>query len=169
MIDLKFPHTLNERANLRRVAPDLAVGAALAPLLDGHRWSAVLDLHGPDRHWPEREARLGALAQHGPVLRMTFADATPIDAGVFSMARAVYRARRAQGPVLVCCFAGRSRSASVAAALLALEGGLAWDEAVRRVSLYDTRGKLLHAPHPVSLESARTWVQDRCSPIALAR
>lgn len=155
-----FPEWLHAGAetNLRHVHDDLAVGAATAPLREGFRWAAVVDFHGFDRHWKDREIELGALTTHAPVVRLPFKDCESVPFYVFELALATYRAAHDRGTVLFVCFAGRSRSASVAAAVLAVEHGIPWEEAVRRVGVYDVRGVRVAAPHPVTLGSAREWV-----------
>lgn len=153
MKDSPFPQYLphaDARANLRRVGADLYVGGATAILerpSPGRGWWGAIDLHG-GRHMEafRREPAFGDLDRF---LRAAFEDGFPVPDGVLDAAAAF--ARRRQGPLLVCCAAGVSRSATVAYAILRAEGRAGHDAALRAVSCANGR------PLPATLRSAEVW------------
>lgn len=165
MSDETFPqwlHTADTRANLRRVAPGLYVGSAVAVCERPARnrdWWAVIDCHGPRGVASvHRELRFGQLDH---VIRYAFEDGEPVPEALLVAAEVLYR--RAGGSVLVSCAAGVSRSASVAYALLRVVRELPHDEALERVACAGGR------PRPETLASAERWAARRLAELAALR
>lgn len=132
---------------LREVARNLYVGSALAASRVPCGVGAMIVVQCSDQCPPVHDA----LA----VLRVPFADREPIPSHVLRQVVVEARARR---PMLVQCYAGLSRSAAVAYAVLRMVDGLTHDEAAARVSHarehYDCTERW---PHPVTLASAKAW------------
>lgn len=139
----------DRRSNLREVAPNLYVGGMIAVCERPDRardWWAVVDCHGY-RVDGNREVRFGTLPR---VIRYAFDDAGPVPEPLLVAATALYR--ECGGPMLVCCAAGASRSASVAYAAMRVVHGIPHDEALASVSQGGG------GPHPTTLASAQAWV-----------
>ncbi len=152
-----FPQDLAPQWALRLVAPDLAVGSAQALPKIERAWAGVIDLHGAADTWPEREAAFARAAVHGRVLRWPAEDGQRLPTTVFDAALAIYESARAGGgSTLIVCLAGKSRSVSVAYALLRAVHDLSHEEALARVQLYPSA-----PPHPTTLQSAVRWVRSR--------
>lgn len=139
--------------NLREVHPGLFVGGEVAPRRPPQgRWALVVDLCG-------RALEPGApyvYERADMVLPIPFQDATPFPSGALDQIVETIAGLSGDGPVLVQCRAGLSRSASAAYALLR-QAGVPDAEAVRRVTVDASLGY----PHPVVLNSARAWVDRR--------
>jgi hypothetical protein len=139
----------SESINLREVAPNLYIGAVDSPGLA--EWAAVIDLYGSSR-----ASAASRMYRSVPVLlRWQFLDGDPVPRGLLEAAEAIARARLPEGPVLIHCHAGLSRSASVAYALMRVIWGIDHDEARHRIHLRSD------FPVPATLASARAWVQAR--------
>lgn len=152
-----YPQDLAAQWALRLVAPDLAIGSAQALPKFERVWAGVIDLHGAADTWPEREAAFARAALHGRVLRWPAEDGQRLPSTVFDAALAIYESAGVQGgSTLVMCLAGKSRSVSVAYALLRAVHDLSHEDALARVQLYPSLW-----PHPVTLESAVRWVRSR--------
>jgi hypothetical protein len=132
---------------LRQVAPGLYLGAEGAR--KRMKWGLVVDLYG---------SRLPVDTQY--LLRWPMFDGDPVSSTLLDAAVLLVRKIRdgRQGPVLVHCQAGLSRSPSVAYGLLRRLDGLTHQEALHRV-LVDTPGwgKLQGFPVPQTLASVKTW------------
>ena len=137
--------------NLREVAPRLFVGAEQAPLLAPRiKWTAIVDFYGegakPDRcTW----------YQHSAVLRWPFLDGDNFPVGCLDAVRSFVAGQIRDGPVLIHCQAGLSRSASAAYGLLRT-AGLSHEEALRRV--YASEPEF---PRHATITSAREWARAR--------
>ncbi len=143
---------VNAQAMLREVGDNLYVGGMVAVCerpSKAREWWGVIDCHGY-RHERDREIRYGQLPR---VLRYGFDDGDRVPEALLAAAEALYRA--AQGPLLVSCAAGASRSASVAYALLRVVRGYSDEGALARVRLPGG------GPAPVTLASAERWAQIR--------
>jgi protein-tyrosine phosphatase len=140
------------RAMLREVGDGLYVGGMIAvcerPSKTREWWGAI-DCHG-FREDGKREFRFGQLPR---VIRFGFDDGDRVPEALLAAAEALYRA--AQGPLLVSCAAGASRSASVAYALLRVVRGYSPEGALSRVKLLGS------GPLPVTLASAEQWAATR--------
>lgn len=134
-------------ALLREVAAGLFVGSALsAP--HAPKGSAVAQF---SRQCPPA-------ADAAITLRVPFADCEAIPSGVLYNAVAFARVHRGERPMLLQCFAGLSRSASVAYAVLRAVDGLDHDAALVRVAhSVDHFDRTVRFPHNVTLGSARAW------------
>lgn len=87
------------------------------------------------------------------MIRYGFDDCDVVPVALLVAAEALYR--DAQGPVLVSCAAGASRSASVAYALLRVVRGYSHEAALARVKLPGG------GPHPRTLATAQAWAEAR--------
>ncbi len=144
----------DQRAVLREVSNGLYVGGMIAVCERPHTqtdWWTVIDCHGY-RVEHTREERFPRLPR---VLRYGYDDGGPVPHDLLAATVALYDARR--GPMLVSCAAGRSRSVSVAYAILRVAEDMEHDEALRCVSLPgDNNG-----PAPVTIGSAKMWSDAR--------
>jgi len=144
-----YPRWINpdHEINLREVGPGLYVGGRKAP--GAMDWALVVDMIGQSRSPIYRYRYRDA----DEVLSVPMTDGDQIPSEALD---AIYRAvilNTLDGPILLHCQAGLSRSASVAYAVLRRLFGLSHREALRRVKA--------HADFPMSLtlESARQWVE----------
>jgi hypothetical protein len=149
----KWPRWIerDETINLREVAPNLYVGAEYATLHppEGQKWELVVDWYGSSKQYPSRVKRTAK-----KLLSLPFLDGDAFPEGALdTLARRVQAARR-QGPVLVHCQAGLSRSASSAYALLRKLSRVPHEEALRRVKV------MAGFPRKETLGSARRWVES---------
>jgi hypothetical protein len=137
-----FPRWVTPDANLREVAPRLYVGnpRGIEHPPPGGRWALVIDFCGELERDPSRYRR--ALR----ALSFPFKDGDPIPDGVLD---------RLQGPVLLHCAAGLSRSVSVAYAMIRATHNTGHREALALVKA-DPR-----FPLPETLGSAYDWVEAR--------
>ena len=133
-------------ALLREVAPGLFVGSALS--------RAHVDPSAAVMQFSHQ----CTISTRSYVLRMPFVDCEPIPHGVLDACVAFARAHRAERPLLLQCFAGLSRSASVAYAVLRAVDGLGHDAALARVAHavehYDRTHRF---PHHATIASAKAW------------
>ena len=139
---------------LREVARNLFVGSALS-------WAHLPVSVGSvvvvqcSEHCPPVPGALG-------VLRVPFDDRALIPSSVFSRVIDVARGRR---PMLVHCYAGLSRSAAVAYAILRMVDGLTHDEASARVAhATEHHDRTDRWPHHVTLASAKAWCDAQNRP-----
>lgn len=97
--------------NLREVAPDIYIGGMASPLYrpGGVPWDTIVDVIGAAQDDPEYR-------QFRNVYSVYLEDGEPVPFEVF--ARAVKTVRRAEGPVLIHCAMGISRSVSTAFTVL---------------------------------------------------
>lgn len=150
----------DSRSNLRCVGEGLYVGSAFSVTqtsLRGNPWWAVVDCHGP-RH-EEAVRREIAFTSIPRVLRVGFPDGTPVPTELLAGAEAMYRAL--QGPMLVACAAGISRSVSVAVALLMVVRGLPYETALLQATCDGGR------PLAVTIGSAKAWAEQRIAEISV--
>lgn len=140
---------------LREVAPGLLVGSALAaPYVDAS--CAVV-----------RCSEHCAGAGHASVLTELFEDRTAVAPDVFERVIAFARACRSTRPVLFQCYAGLSRSATLAYVVLRVVDGLDHNDALRRVAhAVEHYDRTMRWPHPVTLASARAWCDERANATA---
>lgn len=129
---------------LREVAPGLLVGSSLALPLVGK--CAVVQL---SEQCPPHD---------GPTLRATFDDGTAIPDDVLNVAVVFARAWRNNLPVMVQCYAGLSRSASVAYAIMRRVDRLTHADAFARVAhTVEHNDRTTRWPHHYTIASARAW------------
>jgi protein-tyrosine phosphatase len=88
------------------------------------------------------------------VLRWAFSDGLPLPDGLMDTVVPLVSARIVEGPVLIHCQAGLSRSVSTAYALLRRVWGMSHNRALRRVKAHRD------FPVPTTLASAREWVHE---------
>lgn len=147
---MQFPRWIDRDSavNLREVAPNLYVGALDA--VKGHQWAAVIDLYGSSAgNHPRHYA-------HVPlVLRWQFLDGDVFPVGLLEAIEVIMRSQLTEGPVLLHCQAGLSRSASAAYAMIRLLWGLSHDDARQRVHVRSD------FPRTTTLKSARQWLRAR--------
>lgn len=138
-------------ALLREVAAGLFVGSALsAP--HAPKGSAVAQF---SRQCPPA-------ADAAITLRIPFADCEAIPSGVLHNVVAFARVNRGERPMLLQCFAGLSRSASVAYTVLRVVDGLDHDAAFARVEhAVEHFDRTVRFPHHVTVASARAWCDAR--------
>lgn len=134
----------------REVAEDLYVGAFAAPgfpPLPEKKWSAIVDLCGSSKEY----------LHEYPVKPMSlpFEDGSAVPAS--TLERVLALRLRTEGPLLIHCAAGLSRSASVAYGLLRIHYRLEHLEALRRVQVCDESVY----PMPETLASVVEWVTKR--------
>jgi hypothetical protein len=143
---------VDARAALREVGDNLYVGGMIAACERPSKtrdWWGMIDCHG-FREDGKREPRI---AQIPRVIRYGFDDGDRVPEELLVAAEALYRA--AQGPLLVSCAAGASRSAAVAYALLRVVRGYSHEGALARVKLHGG------GPALVTLASAEKWADRR--------
>lgn len=134
-------------ALLREVARNLYVGSALAASHVPGGVGAMIVVQCSEQCPPVPDA----LA----VLRVPFHDRWPIPPSVLRQVVAEARARR---PMLIQCYAGLSRSAAVAYAVLRMVDGLTHDDAFARVAhSREHHDGTDRWPHHVTLASAKAW------------
>lgn len=134
-------------ALLREVARNLYVGSALSASHVPGGVGAMIVVQCSEQCPPVPDA----LA----VLRVPFHDREPIPSHVL---RQVVTEARALRPMLVHCYAGLSRSAAVAYAVLRMVDGLTHDEALARVAhATEHHDRDERWPHHVTLASAKAW------------
>lgn len=146
----------DDAVNLREVGPGLFVGASESPKLDlSPPFHAIIDFYGQNRmyaingpSWPIGYKRAAVVSHR------SFSDGDAFPRGVLDEALAIYT--KADGPMLLHCQAGLSRSPSAAYALLRIVHGLDHAEALHAV-----RSPMWKTMFPVksTLESARDWVR----------
>jgi protein-tyrosine phosphatase len=130
------------RYNLREVAPGLFVGAVDSP--SARIWGTIVDLYGH-----------GAQAQGSP-FRLSF----PFpDGGQFpphALDSTLKMLRATEGPMLIHCAAGLSRSVSAAYAMLVAHYELPRHQALRMARGLDPR-----FPVDSTLASAERWLRSK--------
>lgn len=142
--------------NCREIAPGLFVGSSYSPRLP-IAWHVVIDLCGSSRSGSYERSRPDIRAGYRrarQVIILPFEDGDPVPVETLDTAWKAYKA--ANGPVLVHCAAGYSRSASVGYALLRRRfKSLTHADAHAIVRVKD--------PYPLqpTLQSARAWVHAR--------
>ena len=140
-------------ALLREVAAGLFVGSALAaPYVDAE--CAVV-------RCSEHCVTVAQVA----TLSVLFEDREPIASRVLHRAVTFVAAHRPTRPVLIQCYAGLSRSASLAYAVLRVVDGLDHDAALARVAhAVEHSDRTARFPHPVTLASAQAWCDTLTAP-----
>lgn len=155
----KFPRWVSHDPNtfLREVAPNLFVGAQLAPTTQA--WAGIVDLCGSSSS-PLMSMHYASC----PVfLRWVFDDGDEIPEGLLDAVVPLVAEVRRTGPVLIHCRAGLSRSASVAYAVIRILHELNHRRALDRV--FAAPGW----PVPNTLVSARAWVFEESGAIGRSR
>jgi hypothetical protein len=140
----RFPRWIQTDAsmNLREVAPGLYVGAVDSAAVQGARWAAVINFCGCGPRVP------------APVYRVfAFGDGGDFPPGSLDATLEILRA--AQGPVLIHCAAGLSRSVSAAYAMLVAHYGL---DRARAMALVKAHPRF---PVESTLRSAELWLRRR--------
>ena len=134
---------------LREVADGLFVGSALSV----HHAKGNVAVMQFSRHCP--------VFVGDAVLRVPFADREPVPPAVLDAAVAFARKWRHKRPVWATCFAGLSRSASVAYAVLRRVDGLPHDEALTRVaSRVEHFDRVDYWPHSATIQSVMSWCES---------
>lgn len=155
-----------EAYSLREVAPGLFVGSAAALLArdesgDRYRWGSWVECahgsYGLGSAVERLRASIAATIPHTALLSLR--DCAPIAPRDLDAALLVVRAAResGDGPSLVSCASGVSRSAVVAFAMLRAEG-IAHVEALRRVS---SHGFDVGGYNPAGVASVEAWIATR--------
>lgn len=136
--------------NLRQVAENLYVGG-VGSVDEPYQWDTVIEMVG--------FAKVVGRPYNPDYLRFRKVLSLPMEDGIpvpdFYLKRAAAAVAEAKGPVLVHCFAGISRSVSVAYGLLRLQG-IGHHEAVRRV--FSPNG---HPPLDETFGSVVRWVKNQ--------
>jgi len=145
---MKYPRTVPDPVggqlsestlwNLREVAPGLYVGGQVTPIHDG--FDTVIDLAGQDDP---------SYKKFRKVLHWTFTDGLPVPEPLLDAVWDLLQ--KAQGPVLIHCAEGRSRSVSVAYAMLRRQGQ---DHEAAYAAVCSTHGP----PVPTTFNSVHEWV-----------
>ena len=152
--------------SLREVAPGLYVGGILSPRHAKDRYETVINLYGYS--WPakmepppdltarvqEQEKVLKAYVKHHLIFRVD--DRKPYPDWLLNTAEEVVRANRDKG-VLIHCFAGVSRSVSLAYAMCRVVYGMDNEEASKAVQ------HPFYLPCAQPLYSAMAWTKKRLS------
>ena len=141
---MSYPRWIDRasRSNLREVASGLYVGALESPEHQDSRWYAVVNFSG-------------GRSQPNTKIYKTFAFG---DGGGFppgSLDALLEILRHADGPVLIHCHAGLSRSVSAAYAMLVAHYGLDRRTALRRVKAHPDY------PMAVTFTSADQWLRRK--------
>lgn len=155
----KFPkwHSKDPNVFLREVAPNIFVGAQLAP--STQEWAGIIDLCGAS----SSPLMSGHYASCQIFLRWSFRDGDEVPDGLLDAAVPLVAEARRIGPVLIHCRAGLSRSASVAYAVLRILHDLNHKRALERVS------SIPGWPVSETLNSARAWVFEETGAIGRSR
>ena len=164
-----FPRLISASFNLRRVASNLYVGGSPSVTELASPRGTLLDLYGREPGYTAREVAIGKM---GASYRMSFPDGAEVPFEVFETAERLYRgvvdrnfSKPLDGPddfLLVSCFAGVSRSASVVYALLRRVDGLPHAEAYRRVTEESASFVSLN---PLTFASARRYAESGKEPV----
>lgn len=149
----KYPRWMNDRYNLREVAPGLYVGGiySFSVMADKVLSKVILTDIRTVRSDTDQKVLLKMIGDYGPVLYLPFNDQTPIPEYVFETVWSMYRST---GSMLIACFAGISRSVSVTYAMLVMSG-YSREEAV--ALCFDPT----QTPHHITFESAQRWVDGK--------
>lgn len=149
----KYPRWMNNRYNLREVAPGIYVGGiySFSVMADKVLSKVILTDIRTVRSDTDQKVLLRMIGEYGPVLYLPFNDQTPIPNYVFETVWAMYKST---GSILIACFAGISRSVSVTYAMLVMSG-YSKEDAV--ALCFDPN----QPPHPVTFESADRWVDSK--------
>jgi protein-tyrosine phosphatase len=141
----------DEDFNLREVAPNLWVGAEMSPLLrPAGDWRLVVDFYGSSQDSENKPFYQGI----GNLLHRSFHDGIAFPPGVLDDVLSGVVQNIQQGPVLLHCQAGLSRSASAAYAMMRM-AGQSHQSALARVKVEPG------FPRSQTLASAQRWVADR--------
>ena len=151
-----YPRWIHEGSLLRQVSERLHVGG-MGAFERGAPWGVWVDLADAEirADAPALAGRRDRLAQRMPTenqLRVQVEDGRAMPPSVFDRALALVRAT--EGPTLISCAVGISRSASVAYALLRVLDRLTHEDAYERV-FYEEWPRLSGGP----LTSARVWAE----------
>jgi len=135
---------------LREVAPDLYVGSAkAAKYVDLDAAVAAFSSHSEDVFHPLR-------------LRALFRDFEPVPHAIIESVVGFARAHRGIRPVMLQCYAGMNRSASMAYAVLRMVDGLSHDAALARVAhTVERHDRRETFPNKVTLGSVAAWCDER--------
>lgn len=160
---VKYPHWISPMedgwGNLRAVGPGLYVGDEMAvakAYACGLIFDTIFDVYGSAAQLYGSACKILGLGQARVVEVWPFDDGAAIPCATLD--RAWHCFCGAEGPMLVQCQAGLSRSASVAYALLRRKWNHSHARALRRVEVPEFAGQY---PRPKTLSSARAWVGRR--------